>query len=288
MTSDKNICYYEENDKSGGIPMADEKVIKTRSYRIDQETEEKIKRIAEEIGGSQQEAFARLVEVYELQATKLSMPGRANTIDTFQEYQGKLTNMFTQLLIENQDAEDRIRTNYEAELRSKDQTIIDLQAAAKAAKEQAEEAKNRMQEAQTAEQKARDMIAEKETEIKRLTESMEDKERLNALAIKANTDLESKVSAMEQSAARADADAKEVIRLRTELIKAQDALKAAENHEIEEIRKQTEKSAMAQEKALLELEKVHQEEIKKIQSEVDLYREKLLDALEQVKIIINK
>lgn len=268
--------------------MADEKVIKTRSYRIDQETEEKIKRIAEEIGGSQQEAFARLVEVYELQATKLSMPGRANTIDTFQEYQGKLTNMFTQLLIENQDAEDRIRTNYEAELRSKDQTIIDLQAAAKAAKEQAEEAKNRMQEAQTAEQKARDMIAEKETEIKRLTESMEDKERLNALAIKANTDLESKVSAMEQSAARADADAKEVIRLRTELIKAQDALKAAENHEIEEIRKQTEKSAMAQEKALLELEKVHQEEIKKIQSEVDLYREKLLDALEQVKIIINK
>ena len=41
--------------------------LKPRSYRIDDETAEKIKAICVEMGGGQQTAFSRLIEVYEMQ-----------------------------------------------------------------------------------------------------------------------------------------------------------------------------------------------------------------------------
>ena len=50
--------------------MADDKALKPRSYRINDETAEKIKEIAASIGGNQQETLAKLIEAYEFQSGK--------------------------------------------------------------------------------------------------------------------------------------------------------------------------------------------------------------------------
>ena len=45
--------------------MADDKTLKPKSFRIDDETSEKFKEIATSIGGSQQETLAKLIEAFE-------------------------------------------------------------------------------------------------------------------------------------------------------------------------------------------------------------------------------
>ena len=44
---------------------------KPKSYRIDEETAERIRQITEEIGEGQQAAFARMIEAYSLQKAKV-------------------------------------------------------------------------------------------------------------------------------------------------------------------------------------------------------------------------
>ncbi len=50
--------------------MADGKELKPRSFRIDDETAERIKEISNIIGGNQQETIAKLIEAYEFQSGK--------------------------------------------------------------------------------------------------------------------------------------------------------------------------------------------------------------------------
>ena len=50
--------------------MADDKVLKPKSFRIDDETAERFKEISASIGGNQQETLAKLIEAFEFQSGK--------------------------------------------------------------------------------------------------------------------------------------------------------------------------------------------------------------------------
>ena len=50
--------------------MSENKELKPKSFRIDDETAEKFKEISSAIGGNQQQTLAKLIEAYEFQSGK--------------------------------------------------------------------------------------------------------------------------------------------------------------------------------------------------------------------------
>ena len=107
--------------------MADKNKTQPKAFRITEETAEKFKEIAQSLGANQQQALAKLIEVYEMEVGKESIPEMRGNIDTFEEYMHAATNMYMQALETNQNMRALVRTEYEAQLKSKDKIIEDLQ-----------------------------------------------------------------------------------------------------------------------------------------------------------------
>lgn len=107
----------------------------TRSFRITEATADKIKEIAAEIGGNQQQTLSKLIEAYEMQKGKAVLTDKRNDIETFESYINAITRMYMSSLEDNQNASNIIRTEFEAQLISKDNLIQDLQKQLKEAKE---------------------------------------------------------------------------------------------------------------------------------------------------------
>lgn len=112
----------------------------TRSFRITDTTAEKFKEIAGEIGGNQQQALAKLIEVYEMQQGKALLVDKRGDIETFENYINAVTRMYMQALEENQNVNTLVRTEFEAQLKSKDSYIQDLQEQTTQAKQAEQEA----------------------------------------------------------------------------------------------------------------------------------------------------
>ena len=120
--------------------MSDSKELKPKSFRINDETAEKFKEISASIGGNQQEALAKLIETYEFQQGKTVLTEKKSEIEEFEKYVNILTRKFMNILEDNQNVTATVRTEFEAQLKSKDETIKDLQERLKEAKERKEEA----------------------------------------------------------------------------------------------------------------------------------------------------
>lgn len=239
--------------------MSDERISKPKSFRIDDATAEQFKKIAAETGGNQQEVMAKLIEAYELQKAKAIIPGKINEIEKFEKYTSILIRMYMSALEDNENMAVTVRTEYEAQLTSKDMTIQDLQAqliTAKQIKENAvEKAKSLTDEISksTADRER----AEKEfvSRIKNLETMLADKEKLNNTLTDACAELREKA---EKS--KADADA--YYETAKELDAANQRYDKAAN-EISALKKENE-----QQLAQLEQAKIHeQEELKRISAE---------------------
>ena len=127
--------------------MADDKTLKPKSFRINDETADKFKEISTTIGGNQQETLAKLIESYEFQSGKAILTDRKADIDQFERYVTALTRMYMGSLEDNQNITDTVRTEFDALLKSKDATIQDLQERVKEAERKQEEAAIREKEA---------------------------------------------------------------------------------------------------------------------------------------------
>lgn len=112
--------------------------MKTRSFRVTDGVAEKIKEIAGDIGGNQQEALSKLIEVYEFQQGKAILTTKRDDIDTFERYVTALTRMFMGVLEENQNTVELVRTEFDGALMSKDLVIQELQKENQGLKEQRE------------------------------------------------------------------------------------------------------------------------------------------------------
>ena len=109
-----------------------------RGIRLTEDTFNKFKNIVEDLGGDQQQALAKLMEVYELEKGKEILPEMRESIETFEGYVFAAIGMYRQVLEKCQDMKALVRTEYDAMLRSKDTIIQELQEKLETAKEIAE------------------------------------------------------------------------------------------------------------------------------------------------------
>ena len=289
--------------------MADDKVLKPKSFRIDDETADKFKEISAAIGGNQQETLAKLIEAFEFQSGKAILTEKKADIDQFEKYVTAITRMYMSSLEDNQNITETVRTEFDALLKSKDATIQDLQEKLTVAKQLKEEATTRAKAHADENARLNSVIDSMNTEYNSKMDNMQsmlaDKDNLNKALTDSCNDLKSKVEIMRESSEQLAVIRKELEQLKSDhntVVKEKSDLEKQMNqeqtahdkaiadlqqHEKDLLERQKEQSQIALDKAVLEIEKKYQEQIEKLkadkQSEIDKYQQKYFDLLEQLK-----
>lgn len=303
-------------DTGKEIFMAEEKALKPKTFRINEETAEKIRKIAETIGGNQQEAFAKLIEAYEFQSSKAVLTEQKANIGQFEKYANALTRMYMVSLEANQTITETVRTEFDALLKSKDTVIQELQAELAAARKSMEELVKQAEECGQKNAKFKELLDSKESEYTTQLENLQvmitDKENLNHALTESytgekqrNDSLQEKINALRKENQELSSSKAELSDLRTEhgqLIKKKESLEKewlnARNSYEKMMADLKQQSALALEqsrqqaqfeldKAILGLERQYQEQIQTLkeqkQSEVDKYQQKYFSLLEKLK-----
>lgn len=291
--------------------MSDEKILKPKSFRITDETADAFKQISTEIGGNQQEALAKLIETYEFQKGKAILTEKKADIDQFEQYITILTRMYMSSLEDNQNITTTVRTEFEALLQSKDQTIQDLQAQLTAAKQLKEASAAKAKGFSDENTRLNDYIESLKTEYSSKTNDLQaqltDKDSLNRALTDSCNDLKNKLNALQEEHKEFSSIRSKLAELTDKCTKlehskaeAEKALKSAiSNHkqELAQLKQQEadsltrikEQADLEKDKALLALEKDYQKQIQvlkeKNQSDVDKYQQKYFDLLQQLKAI---
>ena len=290
--------------------MADGKELKPRSFRIDDETAERIKEISNIIGGNQQETIAKLIEAYEFQSGKAVLIEKKADIEQFEKYITAITRMFMGSLEDNQNISETVRTEFDALLTSKDAVIQDLQEKLTVAKQVKEDATLKARTHADENARLNSVIDSLNNEYNSKMEDMQsmlsDKDNLNKALTDSCNDLKSKIERMKEAAAKSSALKKELEQLKQEhekiILKQSDLEKQMQQeqaahaqtvlhlkqHEADALVRQKEQSQIVQDRALLQIEKSYQTQIQKLkadkQAEVDRYQQKYFELLEQLKI----
>lgn len=289
--------------------MADDKILKPKSFRIDDETADKFKEISSSIGGNQQETLAKLIEAWEFQSGKAILTEKKADIEQFEKYVTALTRMFMGSLEDNQNITETVRTEFEALLQSKDTTIQDLQSQLTVSKQLKEEATTKAKTYVDENSRLNEYIESLQKEYNSKLDDMQsmltDKESLNRALTDSCNDLKAKVDVMaaeheevatlrkniaditverdslKQSIAEAE---KSLNRANTEHEKAIADMQQHENDSIDRVKAEMQ---IAQDKAVLEVERKYQEQIQSLkeqkQAEVDKYQQKYFDLLEKMR-----
>lgn len=189
--------------------------LRPRSFRIDEETAEKFKKICLEAGLNQQEALAKLIESYELQAGKAVLTEKRDEIEVFERYASLLVQKYMGALEEIQDSRETIRSEFKAQLDSKDALIYDLQAQKKAAEEATKEADQLRKDLEETQKRCKELEADKEAFSRRNKDLEADRSRLEA-----------EVKALKEEQQTAGKKALEDLRAKMELDKERAVLEA--------------------------------------------------------------
>lgn len=116
-----------------------EEVMKTRSFRISEEVSEKLKAICSEFP-NQSVALESLISAYEVQNATAVLTDRQTDISDYNSHMQALQTAFLHSLEVNENAESRIRQEFQRQLESKDLTISDLHERIRKAESDAERA----------------------------------------------------------------------------------------------------------------------------------------------------
>lgn len=281
---------------------------KVKSLRIDDETADKFKEISAAIGGNQQETMSKLIEAYEFQKGKVILLSRKSDIEKFENYVTILTRLYMGSLEESQNLEDNVRVEFDAQLKSKDQIIQELQEkngvlneTKKAAINESEALKN-----ENTELLQRLSTVKRELEEKALTydKMLSDKEELNRALTNANREQQLKIENMEIEVKQAkevkskyselEQQVVGLKHLKEELEKRLVDEKASFDKDREIVEKENlkkiddiqQQAKFESDKALFELEKRYESELQALkesrQEEIDKYQEMNLKLLERL------
>lgn len=248
--------------------MADEKVLRPKSFRLDDETADKFRKIGESIGANQQETLERLIQAYELQVGKSTLTERKADMEKFEGYVAILNRMYMASLEENQHITDVVRESFEDALKSKDQTIQDLQKRESKALCDMNEAVNLMEAYKKESEDLRKELEASQKSCETVKASLADKDQLNKALTDTCNELRAKVESLKE-------DQQQMEDLRKDLEAVKEAKQAAEKQLKEEqaagkkaLEDLREKMEVAQERAVLEaekrLQKEHEEQIREI------------------------
>lgn len=295
--------------QKGRVYMADDKTLKPKSFRIDDETAEKFKEISAIIDGNQQETLAKLIEAFEFQSGKAILTEKKSDIEQFEKYVNALTRMYMGSLEDNQNITETVRTEFEALLQSKDTIIQDLQAQLKVAKQLKEESNVKAATCTSENSRLNEYIKSLQNEYNSKLDDMEsmllDKESLNKTLIDSCNTMRSQISVMTKESEEIKELRKKLADVTLErdslLIHKEEARKTLEkvNKEYEGViadLKQRSNASLEQckeqmqitlDKAVLETERKHQEQLQILkeqkQAEIDKYQQKYFELLEQLK-----
>lgn len=290
--------------------MAEGKELKPKSFRIDDETAEKFKEISSAIGGNQQQTLAKLIETYHFQAGKAILTNKRDDIDQFEKYISCLTNMYMRSLEDNQNITDSVRTEFDALLNSKDTIIQNLQSELATARQLKEEAvikaKTYIEENARLNSLLDRQEEEYRTRLNDLQDMLTDKDSLNKALIDSCNNLKSKIEGMKESLELASSIQEKLEQLKKKYEKVTQehanleqrmrqeqeihskSIADLQQHEKDALNQLREQSQLAVEKAILETECEHQEQVQKIkkqhQTEVDEYQQRYLSLLEQIQL----
>ncbi len=285
-----------------------ENELKPKSFRINDETAERIKEITSEIGGNQQEALAKMIEAYEFQKGKAILVERKADIENFENHMSILVRMFMGVLEDNQNNRETIRAEFAAQLNMKDITIQDLQEKCSAISAKHDTAVLQLEKVEgnhavVNEQlyKTREELRTKETQYNSM---LVDKENLNKILTNSIEELKDKITKMTDEILDAREIATEFENTKKQFASAIQEI-AALKKQLEETKTESERS-MAQtiqvkeielEKKILEIQKGHQYNTQKLEQEkreaidrleqekrsaIDRYQTKYLSLLEQI------
>ena len=289
--------------------MAESKELKPRSFRIDDETAERIKEISNTIGGNQQETIAKLIEAYEFQSGKAVLTEKKADIEQFEKYITAITRMYMGCLEDNQNITETVRTEFDALLTSKDAVIQDLQEKLTVAKQVKEDATLKARTYADENARLHEVIDslnhEYNTKMDDMQSMLSDKDNLNKALTDSCNELKAKIEGIRESAEQSAEFKKELEQLKRDhekiILKQSDLEKQMQQeqaahaqtvlelkqHEADALERQKEQLQIAQEKAILQIEKSYQEQIQKLmaekQAEADRYQQKYFELLEQIK-----
>ena len=200
--------------------MGESKELRPRSFRIDDDTAERIKEISNTIGGNQQETIAKLIEAYEFQSGKAVLIEKKADIEQFEKYITAITRMFMGSLEDNQNITETVRTEFDALLTSKDAVIQDLQEKLTAAKQEKEDATRKARTHADENARLHEVIDslnhEYNTKMDDMQSMLSDKDNLNKALTDSCNDLKSKIERMKEAAAQSSDLKKELEQLKQE------------------------------------------------------------------------
>ena len=283
--------------------MAENSELKPKSFRIDDETNEKLKLIMKDFP-NQNLALQKMVEVYEFQQGKESISERKADIEEFEKYVSCLVRMYMTSLESNQNQKELIRSEFDSQLRTlkekldntrqeKDEIVLKSKKYAS----ENEQLKHAMEQLKT----------EYDSKMDSMQDILKEKEESNQLLKSAGAELKEKVEQMKAEVEQTKAIRQELDSLKIQYDKLETvykSLQAESSHEKEKYEKELAETkkheneaierVKAQEqftlnKTILELEKQHQEQLQQLkeqqQKEIDKYQKKYLALLEQIEKI---
>lgn len=255
--------------------MGDSKELKPKSFRIDDTTADKFKEIATQIGGNQQETLAKLIEAYEFQGGKAVLTEKKADIEQFEKYVNVLTRMFMGSLEDNQNITATVRTEFEAQLKSKDAIIQDLQEKFQVAKQTKEQAEANEKAAQDEQNRLIIELSKSDRNYEEAVKTYESKiQGLNntIAAFNNSTDMMKKeIARLEEGASVVNALQDKVKQLEADL--------EVKKTELQECQRDREQDSIKHEREIMSLEKQYREEK---QVAVDQYQAKYLELLEKL------
>ncbi len=280
--------------------MAENTELKPKSFRIDDETNEKLKLIMKDFP-NQNLALQKIVEVYEFQQSKEVVSERKADIEEFEKYVSCLVRMYMSSLESNQNQKELIRSEFDSQLRIMKEKLENI-------KQEKEEIALKTKKISSENEQLKEfnekLNAEYKTKINNLQDILKEKEESNSLLKSANAELKMKVEQMKEEIEQN----KEFHQKFEDLIIEYDNLSMFYNSlqkdfekqqemyekELTELKKHEneveeyirEQEQIKLEKMILELQKEHQAQIQQLkeqnQKEIDKYQNKYLSLLEQI------
>lgn len=266
--------------------MAEDKTTKPMSIRLNDDTKEKFRKVGEILGYNQNDTMTTLINAYEMQQQQDKLPEFKGDLEQFQSNLTTLLNLYTVSLQSSHDMRESVRTEFDALLKSKDVTITDLQQKVADAKQIKEAATLELKETTADKQKLLERVDQ-------LEKMLADKDGLNKALTDSCNELKIKVDQMVAAAQENTALKKDVAdlnstnaKLQSDLEQKEKLLQNQKQHEADALAQMQQQCDLEKEKAILDLERKHNEEIQKLktekQSEIDKYQQKYMELLEKL------
>lgn len=260
--------------------MADEKVLKPKSFRLDDETADKFRKIGETIGANQQETLERLIQAYELQIGKSNLTEKKADMEKFESYVAILNRMYMASLEDNQHITDVVRESFEDALKSKDQTIRELQKRESKAVWDMNEAVNQMEVYRTLGEEHKKELEASQKDCETVKASLADKDQLNKALTDTCNELRAKVASLEADQQQLEAIRKELEAAKAAQIAAEKQLKEQQEASQKELEDLREKMEIDKDRAVLEAEKSLRKEY---ETEIREVNQKYMEFIQQLR-----